>query len=131
MKADIQNRNDIILLVDAFYKTVQKNDKIGPVFTDVAKVNWSLHLPKMYDFWESILFGKAVYKGNPMLTHFELKEKTALREEEFSEWKNTFFATVDQLFEGENAELIKQKAQSIADLMHFKLNAPESRINIV
>lgn len=131
MKADIQNRDDIILLVDAFYQEVQKNDKIGPVFTDVAKVNWSLHLPKMYDFWESILFGKAVYKGNPMLTHFGLKEKTALREEEFSEWKSTFFATVDLLFEGENAQLIKQKAQSIADLMHFKLNDPKSRINIV
>jgi len=131
MKTDIQNREDIILLVDAFYKEVQKNDKIGPVFIEVAKVNWSLHLPKMYDFWESILFGTAVYKGSPMLTHFRLKEKTALREEEFSEWKNTFFATVDLLFEGENARLIKQKAQSIADLMHFKLNNPKSRINIV
>jgi len=131
MKVDIQSREDIILLVDAFYKEVQNNQKIGPIFTDVAKVDWNHHLPKMYDFWESILFGKAVYKGNPMLTHFKVKEKAILQEEEFTEWKNTFFATVDQLFEGENAEIIKQKAQSIADLMHFKLNSPKTKINII
>lgn len=124
MKADIRSREDIILLVDAFYQEVQNNQKIGPIFTDVAKVNWNHHLPKMYDFWESMLFGKVVYKGNPMSTHFELKKKATLKEEEFTEWKNTFFATVDQLFEGENAKVIKQKAQSIADLIYFKLNSP-------
>jgi len=131
MKPDIQNRQDIILLVDAFYSEVKKNNTIGPIFTDVAKVNWNHHLPKMYDFWESILFGKAVYKGSPMLTHFELKEKASLQQDEFTAWKQTFFATVDQLFEGENAATIKQKAQSIADLMHLKLNSPKSKINII
>ena len=131
MKVDIQSREGIILLVDAFYKEVQKNDKIGSIFTDVAKVNWEHHLPKMYDFWESVLFGKAVYKGNPMLTHFKLKEKATLQEKEFTEWKNTFFTTVDQLFEGENAKIIKQKAQSVADLMYFRLNFPKTKINII
>jgi len=131
MKPDIQNRQDIILLVDAFYNEVKKHNTIGPIFTDVAKVDWKHHLPKMYDFWESILFGKAVYKGNPMLTHFELKEKVSLQQDEFIAWKQTFFATVDQFFEGENAATIKQKAQSIADLMHLKLNSPKSKLNII
>ncbi|WP_029275435.1 group III truncated hemoglobin [Pedobacter borealis] len=131
MKKDIHNREDIILLVDTFYKNVALNKRIGPIFTDVAKVDWSHHLPKMYDFWESILFGKAIYKGNPMLTHFALNEQTPLQTETFETWKNLFFQTVDDLFVGENADLIKQKAQSIADLMHFKINAPQSKIKIV
>ncbi|RDC55463.1 group III truncated hemoglobin [Pedobacter chinensis] len=131
MKNDINCREDIILLVDTFYNKVQKNNKIGPIFTEVAKVNWAHHLPKMYDFWESILFGKAIYKGNPMLTHFALNNKTPLKETEFNTWKEIFFETVDELFTGQNAEIIKQKAQSIADLMHFKLNSPKQRINIV
>jgi hemoglobin len=131
MKKDIHNREDIILLVDTFYKNVALNKQIGPVFTDVAKVDWSHHLPKMYDFWESILFGKAIYKGNPMLTHFALNEQTPLQTEAFETWKNLFFQTVDDLFVGENADLIKQKAQSIADLMHFKINSPQSKIKIV
>lgn len=131
MKNDITNRNDLILLVDTFYNKIQLNAKIGFIFTDVAKVDWSHHLPKMYDFWESVLFGKATYKGNPMLTHFALRDKTSLKTEEFDTWKNIFFETVNELFKGENAETIKQKAQSIADLMHFKLNPPKSKINIV
>ncbi|WP_231462711.1 group III truncated hemoglobin [Pedobacter sp. Leaf132] len=131
MKSDIRDRKDIILLVDTFYKKVEQNNKIGPIFTDVAKVDWLHHLPKMYDFWESILFGKAIYKGNPMLTHFDLHKKVDLHQAEFEEWKGLFYNTVDDLFKGTNAEAIKQKAQSIADLMHFKLNNPKPKINIV
>ncbi|MFD2288510.1 sec-independent protein translocase TatC [Pedobacter petrophilus] len=128
---DIENRTDIISLVDHFYSKVQDDQTIGPIFTQVANVDWSHHLPKMYDFWESILFAKAIYKGNPMLTHFSLNEKASLKEEEFTAWKTIFFNTVDELFVGENAETIKQKAQSIADLMHFKINSPKQKINIV
>jgi len=131
MKKDIHNREDIILLVNTFYRTVQENNKIGPIFTEVAKVDWSHHLPKMYDFWESILFGKATYKGNPMLVHFVLNDKISLQTAEFETWKTIFFNTVDDLFEGENAEMIKQKAQSIADLMHFKINSPQPEFKIV
>lgn len=131
MKKDLHNREDIILLVNTFYNKVQSNDNIGPIFTDIARVDWSQHLPKMYDFWESILFGKATYKGNPMLTHFDLNKKTSLKQAEFNAWKMLFFETVDDLFEGEYAETIKQKAQSIADLMHFKLNSPDSKTKIV
>lgn len=131
IKKDICNRNDIILLVDTFYTKVQENNLIGPIFTEIVKVDWSHHLPKMYDFWESILFGKAVYKGNPMLTHFDINKKISLQNTEFETWKTLFFNTVDELFNGEQAELIKQKAQSIADLMHFKLNTPQPKINIV
>ncbi|MFW0716778.1 group III truncated hemoglobin [Pedobacter sp. N23S346] len=131
MMKDIETRADIILLVDHFYTKVQENQTIGPIFTQVANVDWSHHLPKMYDFWESILFGKAIYKGNPMLTHFSLNEKAPLKTEEFNAWKTIFFEVVDELFAGENAEIIKQKAQSIADLMHYKINSPQSKINIV
>ncbi len=66
-----------------------------------------------------------------MLTHFALREKAPLKTEEFETWKSIFFQTVDNLFEGENANTISIKARSIADLMHFKLNPPTSRINIV
>jgi len=130
MKSDINDRVDIINLVDAFYKKVQNNKLIGPVFTDIAKVDWVHHLPKMYDFWETILFGKAIYKGNPMLTHIALNQKAKLQTEEFETWKGIFFSTVDELFEGENAEIIKQKAQSIADLMDFKVNRPNPQVMI-
>ena len=131
MKGDINTREDIINLVNTFYNRVQENDIIGPIFTETIKVDWNHHLPKMYDFWESILFGTATYKGNPMLTHFGINNKVPLKHEEFEAWKTLFLNTVDDLFEGENAQLIKQKAQSIADLMHFKLNTPKPNTKLI
>ena len=44
MKNDINTREDIIFLVDSFYQRVQLNDKIGPIFTQIAKVDWALSL---------------------------------------------------------------------------------------
>ena len=40
MKKDIANRDDIILLINTFYEKVKKDQVIGYIFNDVAKVNW-------------------------------------------------------------------------------------------
>lgn len=130
MKPDIKSRTEIVLFVNTFYQRVQEDALLGKIFNDIAQINWEKHLPKMYDFWESILFGVAKFKGNPMLVHFDLNKKTPLQKTEFNTWKNLFIKTIDDLFEGEMAETAKQKAQSIADLMHFKINAPNPFVTI-
>lgn len=122
---DLTSRADIELLVNTFYHRVQKDDLIGIIFTDVAKVNWEHHLPKMYDFWETILFGQKGFKGNPMEVHFKLNQIHPLLPEHFDRWKSIFNETIDEHFEGEFAVLAKQKAQSIADLMLFKMSTTE------
>lgn len=127
MKKDINNRKDIELLVNSFYEKVQEDEKIGYIFTDIAKVNWQLHLPKMYDFWETILFGQKGFKGNPMEVHFKLNKIHPLLQEHFERWKSLFYDTINEHFEGKFAELAKEKAQSIADLMLFKMN-PDSHL---
>ncbi len=124
MKKDIHSREDIELLVNSFYQKVQQDSLIGYIFTEVAKVNWEHHLPKMYDFWETILLGQKGFKGNPMEVHFKLHQKHPLVEKHFERWKNIFYTTVDENFEGELAEQTKQKASSIADLMFFKIHPP-------
>ena len=63
---DLATREDIELQVNSFYNKVVKDDVIGFFFKDVVKVDFEQHLPKMYSFWESILFGQMTYKGNPM-----------------------------------------------------------------
>jgi hemoglobin len=122
MKKDIQNTADIKLLVDDFYKKAISDDSLGHIFTDVAKVNWEHHLPIMYAFWESILLGEVGYKGNPMDAHFRLNEKYTLTADHFNTWKFLFLETVDEHFEGEVAQMAKQKAVSIADLMFYKIH---------
>ena len=118
---DLQTRSDIERLINAFYDKVKADPGIGYIFNDIARVNWPHHLPIMYDFWESVLFSNAVYKGNPMQVHFELNRKVALSHEHFETWLSLFDSSVDELFSGSNADLLKQKARSIAWLMEYKL----------
>jgi hemoglobin len=129
MKKDISNRADIQQLVDTFYMKVRADETIGYLFNEVAQVNWEEHLPRMYDFWENILFQTGGFKGNPMGAHVQLHEKSPLTAEHFARWQHLFLATVDELFEGEKAELIKQRARSIATMMQIKVfpaNDPRS-----
>ena len=121
MKRDIENRNDIILLINTFYDKVKKDKVIGYIFNDVVKVNWSMHLPVMYDFWENVIFFTGAYTGNPMIVHKQLHNKTPLNAAHFKEWIQLFTQTIDELFEGEKAELAKQRAISIATMMQIKI----------
>lgn len=120
MKNDISNRNDIAALVNAFYEKV-KLSSIGHFFNDVVNVNWEKHLPKMYDFWEGIVFGSSNYSGNPINTHKEVHSLHAFSKTDFEVWLKLFYETVDEMYAGEKAELIKQRATSIATVMQLKV----------
>lgn len=122
MKKDIENHDDIKLLVDEFYQKVVADKDLGHIFTDVAKINFEHHLPIMYAFWESVLLGTTGYVGNPMDAHFKLNKKIELTADHFNTWKYLFTQTVDHHFEGEIADLAKEKAVSIADLMFYKIH---------
>ena len=120
MKTDIVTREDIEMMVRAFYDKVIKDPVIGPIFNDIARVNWEKHLPVMYDFWENAIFFTGGYSGNPMKPHQELNRIFPLQEKHFSRWLDLFKSTVDELFSGEKAELAKQRATSIATIMQVK-----------
>ncbi len=120
MKTDIRNKKDIEKLVNAFYNNIKTDAFISYYFTDVAQVNWEEHLPKMYDFWENILFCTGNYNGNPMMRHKELHEKSPMTKEQFKYWTTLFTSTVDKLFEGSKAEEIKSRAINISFVMMYK-----------
>jgi hemoglobin len=120
MKTDIKNRADIEKLVTVFYGRVMEDPAISYFFSDVAKVNWEMHLPKMSDFFENILLFSGNYDGNPMVVHEELHKKREVKREHFQHWKTLFDATVDELFIGAKAEEIKQRTNNIAEAMMHK-----------
>jgi hemoglobin len=120
---DLTSRADVVRLVDAFYTRVQDDDVLGPIFNDVARVDWDTHLPKMYDFWESILFGRAAYKGNPPEVHRRLAERTPLTDREFGHWIRLFHDTVDDLFVGPTADDATLRAARIATVLQHHIQA--------
>lgn len=121
MNQDITNRSDVELLVDTFYGKVMTNEVIGFIFSDVVGIDWSKHLPKMYNFWSSLLFGERDYSGNPMRVHVALSKLTEMSSKEFGEWLRLFNETVDELFEGDKANEAKARASKIASLMQIKI----------
>lgn len=121
MRDDIESRKDIERLVNAFYAKVKMDTTIGHYFTEVVNVNWEKHLPRMYDFWENVLFYRGNYAGNPMQKHLHIHQIQPIRKMEFLQWNKLFNETVDDLFEGGNAEIIKQRAQSISSVMQIKM----------
>jgi hemoglobin len=124
---DIENIDDIILLVDSFYKKVNKDELLSPVFNEKAHVNWEEHLPVMYSFWSAVLFESNTYKGQPLTSHLELPITTL----HFERWLKLFKQTVDENFKGEKAEEIKEKADSIAVIFQTKLGLKNDSLRIV
>lgn len=123
MKKDIAGRKEIEILVNNFYDKVRVDGEIGFIFSDIAKVNWEKHMPIMYDFFENMLFYTGSYTGNPMELHLHVNKLFPFTEAHFNKWLLLFFAAVDETFEGEKAELAKQRAKSIATVMQIKLMA--------
>jgi hemoglobin len=117
----LESREDIEFLVNAFYDKVGKDETIGFFFNDVAKVNWNHHLPKMYSFWETLLFGQISYKGNPMAMHFPINAQVPMEKHHFEHWIKLWTATVEENFSGEMADMAIYKATNIANLMGYKM----------
>ena len=118
---DIENRDDIDALMKAFYTKAIPDEMIGYFFTDVTKLDVINHLPVIGDFWESVLFNSNKYHGDPMKIHQHINQLSSFKEEHFERWIGLFSSTVNEMFEGSNADRIKQRARSIATVMKIKI----------
>ena len=116
-RPDIASEADVQLLVDTFYAKVNHDALLDPVFNGFAQVDWPTHLPKMYDFWSSLLLGTTRYHGRPFPKHLPLPIAAA----HFQRWLALFEATVQELFAGPKAEEAKVRARSIATLFEHRL----------
>lgn len=115
---DITTINDIELLVNTFYKSVQHNTEIGPIFNSIIGKNWDRHIQKMVQFWQTILLDAHTYKGSPFTHH----RKLPLKKKHFDAWLELFFTTIDQNFSGKNANEAKIRATNMARIFLIKLN---------
>ena len=61
------------------------------------------------------------YQGNAMKKHININRVTPLQKKHFVRWLQLFNETVDEYFEGEKAELAKQRAHSIATVIQVKI----------
>lgn len=117
---ELLHPEDVVELVDRFYDRVNADDLLSPIFNDLAKVDWPSHLPKMYSFWQSLLFGTGTYSGQPMPPHLRLP----LTQAHFDRWIALFEQTVTENFVGPKADEALYRAQHIAQFFAFRCTQP-------
>lgn len=114
VRRDIAGRDDIAAVVTDFYARAFKDHLLGPIFTDIAKMDLAAHLPVMCDFWETALFRAGLYHRNALRPHLDLHAKVALSPAHFERWLALWITTVDEWHAGKKAELAKDQAARIA-----------------
>jgi hemoglobin len=112
--SDIKKRDDIKLFVNSFYEKVKTDPLLGPAF---SHVDWINHLPKMYNFWSSLLLGDKSYNGTPLQHHLGLP----IGKEHFDQWLTLFNETINENFRGDKAKEVKDRALAIAGVFQFKM----------
>lgn len=127
MKKDITTSEEIEFLVEEFYTTLQVDETIGYIFTDVVQLDLEQHLPKIIRFWETILLGKKTYHGNVMRTHINLNAKEQLTEVHFNQWIQIWKTTIDTHFQGKKANEAKERVDMMKPIMLYKMRASEEQ----
>ncbi|KJD34283.1 globin [Tamlana nanhaiensis] len=119
--ADLQTRADVHLLVSSFYKKIRKDAVLKPFFEGIK--NWDEHLDNLTTFWESSLFLKTKYYGNPLKTHLKVdaEHNNLTTQEHFGLWLNLWIETVNDLFEGQYAEIAKNRARKMSTFLYLKI----------
>ncbi|MBX3364587.1 MAG: group III truncated hemoglobin [Phycisphaeraceae bacterium] len=100
-------------LVDTFYDTVKADELLGPIFAAHVE-NWSLHLPKMYAFWSTVVLRTGRYAGRPLEVHQRIP---GLRQEHFDRWVSLWIKTVADMVPPEVHEVFTIPAQRMAASM--------------
>ena len=115
---DIRDKDDVRVIVNAFYSEVRDDDMIGPVFgSRIAPERWPVHLEKMSSFWNTVLFGEPDYRGNPFPHHMGLN----IDARHFERWITLFKSVVNKHFEGPKTDEAILRADNMKQLFESKL----------
>lgn len=111
---DLDDPAEIAEMVRRFYADVAQDDLLGPMFNDVAQVDWSEHLPKLTAFWCRALLGLHGYAGNPFRAHALVHQRSPFTAAHFQRWLDLFHETIDLGWVGPNAERAHDLADNVA-----------------
>lgn len=111
---DLDSSAEIEEMVRRFYRDVAQDEVLGPLFNDVARVDWSEHLPKLTAFWCRALLGAEGYRGNPFRAHSDIHARSPLNVAHFERWLQLFHETVEIGWVGPNVVRALDLAHHVA-----------------
>lgn len=122
---DLDSRSRIHDLVVDFYRVVAMDDVLGPVFNEVAEVDWAEHIPKLIDYWCRVLLREPGYDGYILRAHQRVAAVEPFRSEMFDRWFHLFVEAVDREWRGPTAQRAKEHAAQIAGMLSRQVAGEE------
>jgi hemoglobin len=110
--------DELPALLERFYATVERDPLLAPYF---APVDMRAHIPRIADFWSTMLFHSGRYSGNAFRPHLEMPGLTA---EHFAHWLATLEQVVDASYAGPVADDMKALGHRVAYSMQLRLGIP-------
>lgn len=108
-----------------FYATIARDVLLAPYF---ESLDMTTHIPRIADFWSTLLFHSGRYTGNAFRPHLEMP---GLRGEHFERWLATLEATLDTSYAGPTVERMKSYAHRVGYSMQLRLGiAPATTYQI-
>ena len=118
---DLDTPGEIAEMVRRFYTDVSQDDLLGPMFNDVAQVDWSEHLPKLVAFWCRALLGVSGYQGNPFRAHALVHARHEFTPAHFERWLTLFHETLELGWTGPNTRRARELADNVARVHRHQL----------
>ena len=118
---DLDTPDEIAEMVRRFYADVAQDDLLGPMFNDVAQVDWSDHLPKLAAFWCRVLLGMPGYEGNPFRAHLLVHARREFTPAHFERWLTLFHETLELGWTGPNMQRALDLADNVARVHSHQL----------
>jgi hemoglobin len=118
---DLDTATEIAEMVRRFYADVTRDDLLGPMFNEVARVDWSAHLPKLTAFWCRALLDQPGYQGNPFRAHMLVHARREFTSAHFERWLTLFHETLELGWTGPNARCARDLADNVARVHSHQL----------
>jgi len=103
---------EIRALVEAFYRRVRSDPRLGPIF-ERHVADWDQHTERLTDFWHSLMLTSGRYKGNPFAVHRAFAGELDM--DLFDRWLSLWQAATQETFPPELAARFQFKASRVAE----------------
>jgi hemoglobin len=104
------SEEQIIELVDSFYKSARADEDLGPLFNATIS-DWEHHLLTVVDFWSHVLLRTNRYHRHPFPAHMHLPIKLA----HFDRWLALFNTAADETLPPDAAQKAKARAAHMTE----------------
>ncbi len=105
------SRADIERLVDGFYTAVRADALLGPVFERHLHGRWHTHLPRMVEFWCTVLLKTHSFRGDVYSAHMGID---GIAEAHVQRWLELWHEHTGAAFDADAAWRLQATAQGIA-----------------